>query len=142
MSTTKKKQSKKTAEQKDRDWISGNRAAWQQLLGMATRELSADGEDLSKERLLKQLEDVRRTLRSLCADFGDNDWDDRQHLGDVLDKHLGRYLHSQEVEAVRHLRAILEVVPAKRPDGATPDEVRSWKRVEAARAYLKELDDE
>lgn len=30
-------------------------------------------------------------LRGLCADHGDNDWDDEDHLADVVDR-LGKYL--------------------------------------------------
>jgi hypothetical protein len=32
-------------------------------------------------------------LRSLCAEFGDNDWPDDLHLADVVEKHLGKHLH-------------------------------------------------
>ncbi len=32
-------------------------------------------------------------LRSVCEDFGDNDWPDDLHLADVIEKHLARQLH-------------------------------------------------
>jgi hypothetical protein len=39
---------------------------------------------------------VRLSLRNLCRDFGDNDWDDDLHLADVVEKHLGRHLYDGE----------------------------------------------
>lgn len=79
-----------TEEDRERQWISGNRAAWRRVLGMAVHEL--DGDERKLAAALAELEDVRRILRGLCEDFGDNDWPDDLHLGDVLDKHLGNYL--------------------------------------------------
>jgi hypothetical protein len=35
-------------------------------------------------------------LRSLCGQFGDNDWSDDLHLADVIDKHLARRLWSEQ----------------------------------------------
>lgn len=40
---------------------------------------------------------IIEALRDLCGEFGDNDWPDERHLGDVIEKHLGRHLrHSGE----------------------------------------------
>lgn len=33
-------------------------------------------------------------LHDLCENFGDNDWPDELHLGDVIEKHLARHLHN------------------------------------------------
>lgn len=76
-----------------RQWIAGNRAAWRRILGMAAGEL--DGDERKLAAALAELEDVRRILRRLCKDFGDNNWDDDLHLGDALDKHLGNYLRER-----------------------------------------------
>lgn len=35
---------------------------------------------------------VVRVLRKVCERFGDNDWEDELHLGDVIEKHLEPYL--------------------------------------------------
>jgi hypothetical protein len=45
------------------------------------------------DRLRGQRLDAIAQLRSICADFGDNDWDDDLHLGDVIEKHLGKHLY-------------------------------------------------
>jgi len=42
--------------------------------------------------------DVINALRQLCADFGDNDWPDNLHLGDVIEKHLAPYLYESETK--------------------------------------------
>ena len=36
---------------------------------------------------------VVSALRDLCEDFGDNDWPDESHLGDVIEKHLAPHIH-------------------------------------------------
>lgn len=87
-------------ETNERHWIQGNRAAWQRILGEAVRELSgsgAHGEDpaLVAARHLLELEDTRRTLRSICEEHGDNDWSDDLYLSDALEKHLGRHLYER-----------------------------------------------
>ena len=76
---------------KEQGYLEGEKAVWRQLLGEAVRNLS--GEDMSKEYLLKERVDVVALLRDLCAEFGDNDWEDNLHLRDVIDKHLARYLY-------------------------------------------------
>ncbi len=78
-------------EEQEQNWINGNRAAHREILGHCVRALY--DEDTSKEALILQLEDIRAALRSLCEDFGDNSWDDNLHLADVINKHLGNYLH-------------------------------------------------
>jgi len=67
----------------------GERAAWRRILGTAVRELGPEGD---AERWRLERADVVAQLRSLCEEFGDNQWEDDLHLGDVIDKHLGRHL--------------------------------------------------
>ncbi len=33
-------------------------------------------------------------LRAVCSDHGDNDWSDRLHLADIIEKHLHRNLEN------------------------------------------------
>jgi hypothetical protein len=73
----------------EQDYIQGNNAAWRQILGEAVRALGPDG-DADRWRLERA--DTVAALRSLCEEFGDNDWPDDLHLGDVIEKHLGRHL--------------------------------------------------
>lgn len=84
-----------TTDEQEEAWIEGRRAAWCQLLGLAVGELR-DGVDVTAEALLAEREDVRRILRRICAEHGDNDWPDDLHLGDVLEKHLEPYLEADE----------------------------------------------
>ena len=72
----------------------GNRAAWVQLLRTCLRELGYDTPEASHAIWVKEREAVVAQLRSLCAEFGDNEWDERVHLGDVIEKHLGRHLRA------------------------------------------------
>lgn len=36
--------------------------------------------------------DIIRILRVLCKEYGDNEWIEENHLGDVIEKHLAKYL--------------------------------------------------
>ncbi len=87
-------------------YMRGERAVYRQLLGVALRGLSVDDapDDLAAAhlriaRLEAHLADARAGLRSLCDDFGDNDWGDDLYLADAIDKHLGRHLHGEDVDA-------------------------------------------
>lgn len=75
--------------------IAGQRAAWVSILRHTLIELGyaamADPPvSLSAGRLILEREEIIARLRSLCADFGDNDWEPKDYLPDVIDKHLGR----------------------------------------------------
>lgn len=93
-------------EAEERIYMRGQAGVYRELLGIALRGLGVehvpDGE-AAKERRIAALEahlaDVRAQLRMLCEDFGDNDWDDDLHLGDVIDKHVGRHLHDVDLDA-------------------------------------------
>ena len=89
----------KEPDQKDRDWLNGNRAAWRRILGTCIRELGYpppdDGPSLETRHpaAISEREDVIVALRSLCERFGDNDWDEHLHLADVINKNLAPYLN-------------------------------------------------
>ena len=74
----------------ERDWAAGHRAAYESLLADCLRQLGDDAPDAA--RLTYQLEQVRRKLREICAEHGDNDWPDSLSLADVIEKHLWRHL--------------------------------------------------
>ena len=79
-------------------YVMGSQAAWRQMLSAALANLP--GEPGDPERMLAartgELHDVRAQLRKLCAAFGDNDWPDDLHLGDVIEKHLAPHLYERE----------------------------------------------
>lgn len=88
----------KDEEQKDLDYIAGERMVWRKLFAMAAQGLgfpeptAGAALELRHAELLIEMEDARAALRTLCEEHGDNDWDETLHLADVIDKHLGRYL--------------------------------------------------
>jgi hypothetical protein len=86
-------------------YVRGNLAVYRELLGVALRGLHLEPmpDDLEGMRkrvgaLESELHDARAQLRILCEDFGDNDWEEQDHLADVIDKHLGRHLHERAVD--------------------------------------------
>jgi hypothetical protein len=49
-------------------------------------------------RLTLERQETVARLRSICAEYGDNDWKDDLHLADVIDKHLANNLMGAERE--------------------------------------------
>lgn len=75
----------------DLDYENGQRELARRILGDLL-PLIPDG-DIDKWKLERM--DIVAKLREICDEFGDNDWSDDLHLGDVLEKHLLRHLHSE-----------------------------------------------
>ena len=82
----------------ERMWMQGQRSA---LLGVVRDSLATLGvlghEDFTAEKLMLERAAVIDILRRLCDEFGDNQWNESDHLGDVIDKHLARYLYEDFV---------------------------------------------
>ena len=76
-------------------YIQGCRATWNKVLSESLKKLGYNNSTttLSPSWILER-EAIIVQLRELCSEFGDNDWDEKLHLADVIEKHLGRYLHS------------------------------------------------
>lgn len=70
----------------------GNRAAWQSLLSLALKNLGYDSPEATGSRWAVEREAAIQSLRSLCRDHGDNEWDESLHLQDIIEKHLGAHL--------------------------------------------------
>lgn len=51
---------------------------------------------VSQKAWISEREMAISVLRGLCEYFGDNDWDTDLHLADIIDKHLGNYLHEND----------------------------------------------
>lgn len=75
----------------DERWARGHRAATASMFRHCLRELGY-GPYVDKARWISEREAAVAMLRRVCEDFGDTDWEPRDHLADVIDKHLGRYL--------------------------------------------------
>jgi hypothetical protein len=76
------------------EYRQGEKAAFTSMLRTCLRGLDVD--DLAKAQAVWVLERqaVIVVLRRLCEEFGDDDWEDNDHLGDVLAKHLGDHLQA------------------------------------------------
>lgn len=77
----------------ERGYIEGRRRTLINLVSQTLGELSGYGkpEDEPLIKLAQATQERQETiqlLRSVCAEFGDNDWDDDLHLTDIIDKHL------------------------------------------------------
>ena len=70
----------------------GSRMAWRILLSLCLGHLGVDDPEASEARWVAERTDVVAALRQVCGEHGDNDWDDGDHLGDVIDKHLKDHL--------------------------------------------------
>lgn len=73
-----------------------DRRVWLFMLRECLHQLGVDDPEAQKASWVLERQEVVVALRQLCADFGDNDWPDELHLGDVIDKHLGDYLYRGE----------------------------------------------
>lgn len=86
-------------EKEELAYSAGARAAWARVLQTAVKELGDEAPESAS--LLLEREQATAALRTLCADFGDNDWPDDLHLADVIEKHLGKHLHTSVPESAR-----------------------------------------
>lgn len=73
-------------------YVRGQRALLLRQLGEILRELGHDSPEAKANQWVIERAAAVTALRLVCAEFGDNDWPDDAHLGDVIEKHLGRNL--------------------------------------------------
>lgn len=86
----------------------GSKRAWLSILENCLKHLGySDSETqkvswiLEQQEILKtqkvswilERQEILNQLRRVCNDFGDNDWPDDLHLGDVIEKHLAGHLY-------------------------------------------------
>lgn len=74
----------------ERQYVNGYNSAYRELLQVAIRGLGY--ENVSREQALLLLSQTTAALRSVCGEFGDNDWDDDLHPADIVEKHLSNHL--------------------------------------------------
>jgi len=79
-------------EAEEKAYIQGARRAALNMLQHCARELGVDLSEAARVPWIIEREEAVQRLRDLCREFGDNDWPEDLHLGDVIDKHLGAYL--------------------------------------------------
>ncbi len=67
----------------------GSRAAHRSMLRHCLKELGYEG--AKDARWVLEREEALRTLRRICAQYGDNNWNNNLHLSDIIEKHLARH---------------------------------------------------
>jgi hypothetical protein len=77
-------------------YLRGERAAWRRILSTALFELGYDLKSLKAARLITERESAIAMLRQVCDEHGDNNWDEKLHLADVVEKHLWRHLREEK----------------------------------------------
>ena len=85
-------------EQFEAGYSAGSAMAWRSLLAECLINLSDDERD--QHSWLKERTDCIVLLRSLCAEFGDNDWPDDLYLSDIIDNHLADHLRADNLEVM------------------------------------------
>jgi hypothetical protein len=77
-------------------YIEGSRAVWLELLRLCHQNLGQNGRS-EDDWFIERTETVA-SLRSLCREFGDNEWDDGLNLAEIIDNHLGGHLRAPGAE--------------------------------------------
>jgi hypothetical protein len=77
----------------EQSFVAGNRSAWSATLQKCLMHLGYDSEEGAAHSWILEREAAIAVLRDVCADYGDNDWEDDLHLADVIEKHLSRHLY-------------------------------------------------
>jgi hypothetical protein len=83
----------------ERGYIEGRRRTLLNLLSQTLGDLNPkafgkpeDDPLVKLGRAMAERGEVVQLLRSVCAEYGDNDWDDEDDLKDVIDCHLVKHL--------------------------------------------------
>lgn len=82
-------------EKEERAYEAGRKQAGVSLLAYAMQQAGLRADEFKNARAVIQLEEARIQLRHLCEEFGDNSFPDDLHLGDAIEKYLGKYLHDR-----------------------------------------------
>ena len=79
-------------EEEELSYERGSRAAWNQMLRECLKQLGYDTPEAQAASWITEREASISALRELCAEYGDNNWEEDLHLADVIEKHLGKHL--------------------------------------------------
>ena len=74
------------------DYELGRRGALLKVIQDCFNALRVDDPARGQAAWVLERQELILHLRRLCAIYGDNDWTEDDHLGDVLDRHLGYWL--------------------------------------------------
>jgi hypothetical protein len=81
-----------TEAKRERSYLEGRRRAYIDMLMRALEALGYRAHKAKVGLLVAEMEEAKQSLRDLCERHGDNDWRNDEHLADIIEKHLGRYL--------------------------------------------------
>lgn len=73
-------------------YLQGSRAAWLTMLMECLKHLGYEASETEHARWIVERAGIVQTLRTICAEHGDNNWLDSDHLADVLRNNLASYL--------------------------------------------------
>lgn len=104
----------------EEQWARGHRAAWLGVLQTAIKELGYETTEVEQAKWILEREQAVQSLRMACDDYGDNEWTERLHLGDVVDKHLVRHLNELHAAGLCAQRIRL-VMPEGTPESVIVD---------------------
>lgn len=76
----------------------GRLQGWRMLLRECMQGLGFESPEATGLRHTLERTDAVLSLRSLCRDFGDNDWPDDLCIQDVIDKHLANHLYRNSAD--------------------------------------------
>jgi hypothetical protein len=86
-------------EEQEKQWLSGNRAAYRDILLKCAGQLGDDDPLRSAAAMIAERHDAIRALRGLCERCEiPNDWPDDLHLADIIEKYIERYWPEEEKE--------------------------------------------
>lgn len=80
----------------ERGYIEGKRRVYLNMLSEALRGLGYDSTEEKAAVWAQERSETVAMLRTMCEDFGDNDWPDDLYLPDVIEKHLCCYFEGSE----------------------------------------------
>jgi hypothetical protein len=80
-------------EDQEKYFILGKGKAFKKIIIDCQNALAGLGIKLkTKDEFDQERIDIIDTLRSVCGEIGDNDWDDDLHISDIINKHLVCYI--------------------------------------------------
>ena len=79
-------------ESEEKLYEAGKRSSSLNLLRHCLKELGYDADNIKALNLIEEREEVIQLLRTVCPEFGDNNWPDNLHLVDIINKHLFNYI--------------------------------------------------
>jgi hypothetical protein len=82
----------------DQEYMMGRRSAWLSMLDECLKNLGVDDPEVGKARWISEREDAIEALRRVCEEHGDNEWDEKLYLADVIEKHLENHLEASAAE--------------------------------------------